>query len=195
MRGGVPGRVSRLGGCCMLRGWRGGGRGGAETWSPRGCRFSACPVRRPRARRRWLGWLVVGVLGLLFGGLALASIHAPVVSAAGNPLYLLGTGSAPSCAASTLDQNAGNTNPGCQIQSAAGGGVATTWTFGNLPAQTVAAGVWTFTMYWTGGAGRTRPTQARGARLPLPARRARLRCPHSAPARAEATPLCATRAR
>ena len=156
--GRVTDEVKHLRRLYMLRRWLGGRRGSAQRWSAPAARLSATPVRRPMAHRRWLGWLVVGVLGLLFGGLALASTHAPVVSAAGNPLYLHGTGTAPSCTASTLDQNAGNTNPGCQIQSAAGAGVATTWTFSNLPAQTVAAGVWTFTMYWTGGSGLTSDT-------------------------------------
>jgi len=123
---------------------------------------------RPMARRRWLGWLIVGLLGLMLGGLALASTHAPVVSAAGNPLYLHGTGTAPGCTASTIDQNPGSTNPGCQIQSEAGG-VATTWTFSNLPAQTVAGGVWTFTMYWTGGSGQTNDTVTIAAGVSLTA--------------------------
>ncbi len=34
----------------------------------------------------------------------------------------------------------------------------TTWSFSNLPAQTVAAGVWAFKMYWTGGTGNTNDT-------------------------------------
>jgi hypothetical protein len=45
----------------------------------------------------------------------------------------------------------------CGIQSTAGG-VTSTWGFTNLPAQTVAAGVWTFTMNWTGGSGATNDT-------------------------------------
>ena len=111
-------------------------------------------VRRPAVSRRWLGWIVAGALVLLFGGLAVASTRAPVVSAAGNPLYLHGTGTVPGCTASTVDQNVGTQTTACQIQSTSGG-VVTTWTFSNLPAQTVSAGVWTFTMYWTGGNGNT----------------------------------------
>jgi hypothetical protein len=99
--------------------------------------------------------LVVGALALLFGGLALASMRAPVVSAAGNPLYLHGGGTAPGCAATTLDQSIGTRTPSCEIQS---GGAATTWSFTNLPAQTIAAGVWTFKMNWTGGNGNTNDT-------------------------------------
>ena len=100
---------------------------------------------------------MVRVLALLFSGLAIASVRAPVVKAAGNPLYLHGTGTAPACTASTLDQTVGTQSPACQIQSSAGG-VVTTWSFSNLPTQTVAAGVWSFKMYWTGGNGNTSDT-------------------------------------
>ena len=79
------------------------------------------------------------------------------MSAAGNPLYLHGTGTAPGCTASTVDQAVGTRSTACEIQSAAGG-VVNTWSFSNLPAQTVAAGTWTFTIYWTGGTGSTNDT-------------------------------------
>jgi hypothetical protein len=46
-------------------------------------------------------------------------------------------------------------SPPCSIQSA---GVTSTWGFTGLPAQTVSAGVWSFTMYWTGGSGSTSDT-------------------------------------
>ncbi len=140
----------------MLRRWL-GGRGSSPRWAP-----SAAPIPRPSAvrasaHRRWLGWFAVGVLALIFAGLAAAAYRAPVVSAAGNPLYLHGSGTAPGCAATTVDQSIGTRGTACQIQSAAGG-VITTWSFSGLPTQTVAAGVWTFTMYWTGGTGATNDT-------------------------------------
>jgi hypothetical protein len=106
---------------------------------------------------RWLGWIAIGVLAVIFASLAAASIHAPTVSAAGNPLYLHGTGTAPGCTASTFDATVGTRATPCQIQSSAGG-VTTTWAWTGLPAQTIAAGVWTFTMYWTGGSGSTSDT-------------------------------------
>ena len=56
-----------------------------------------------RLRSRWAGWAVAIALLVAFGGLALLSSRAPVVDAAGNPLYLHGSGTAP-CTPSTLDQ-------------------------------------------------------------------------------------------
>ena len=166
--GHVTDQVRHLRRLYLLRRWLRGRRPSEQRWSPPAARLPASPTVRPMARRRWLGWLIVGLLGLMLGGLALASTHAPVVSAAGNPLYLHGTGTAPGCTASTIDQNPGSTNPGCQIQSEAGG-VATTWTFSNLPAQTVAGGVWTFTMYWRGGSGQTNDTVTIAAGVSLTA--------------------------
>jgi len=166
--GHVTDQVRHLRRLYLLRRWLRGRRPSEQRWSAPAARLPASPTARPMARRRWLGWLIVGLLGLTLGGLALASTHAPVVSAAGNPLYLHGTGTAPGCTASTIDQNPGSTNPGCQIQSEAGG-VATTWTFSNLPAQTVAGGVWTFTMYWTGGSGQTNDTVTIAAGVSLTA--------------------------
>jgi hypothetical protein len=90
-----------------------------------------------------------------FGGLVWLASRAPVVTAAGNPLYLHGSGTAPGCTPSTLDQTIGTRATACTIQS---GGATSTWGFTNLPAQTVAAGFWTFTMYWTGGTGATNDT-------------------------------------
>src|SRR4029077_20567140 len=87
----------------MLGRWLRGGRVMTPRWTPPATPARS-PVSRMQAHRRWIGWAVVGVLGLLFGGLALASIHAPVVSAAGNPLYLHGVGTAPGCTAGTVDQ-------------------------------------------------------------------------------------------
>ena len=166
--GHVTDQVRHLRRLYLLRRWLRGRRPSEQRWSAPAARLPASPTARPMARRRWLGWLIVGLLGLMLGGLALASTHAPVVSAAGNPLYLHGTGTAPGCTASTIDQNPGSTNPGCQIQSEAGG-VATTWTFSNLPAQTVAGGVWTFTMYWRGGSGQTNDTVTIAAGVSLTA--------------------------
>jgi hypothetical protein len=142
----------------MLRRWL-TGRRGAVRWTPPPVHVPVGvppPVVRATPRRRWIGWIAVGILALVFSGLAVASVHAPVVSAAGNPLYLHATGTGPStCTASTIDANTGTKSPACQIQSAAGAGVTTTWAWTGLPAQTVAAGTWTYTMYWTGGTGAT----------------------------------------
>src|SRR5207249_5919445 len=66
-------------------------------------------------------------------------------------------GTAPGCAATTVNQTIGARGSACQIQSTPGG-ITTTWSFSSLPTQTVAAGVWTFTMYWTGGTGATNDT-------------------------------------
>ena len=46
-----------------------------------------------------------------------------------------------------MDQTAGSRAVACHTSGAVG-----VWAFSNLPAQTVAAGVWSFTMYWAGGA-------------------------------------------
>jgi cellulose synthase/poly-beta-1,6-N-acetylglucosamine synthase-like glycosyltransferase len=117
-------------------------------------------IAQPRqvgARSRWVGWAVVGTMLVVFGGLGWLSSRAPVVNAAGNPLYLHGTGTSPACVASTMDQAIGTQTTPCSVQSAAGG-VTSTWGFTNLPVQTVAAGVWTFTMNWSGGNGNTNDT-------------------------------------
>jgi 1,2-diacylglycerol 3-beta-glucosyltransferase len=108
-------------------------------------------------RNRWAGWAVAVALLASFAGMVWLASRAPVVTAAGNPLYMHGSGTAPGCTPSTLDQTIGTQVTACTIQSAAGG-VTSTWGFTNLPAQTVAAGVWTFTMYWTGGSGATNDT-------------------------------------
>src|SRR5260370_36423199 len=80
------------------------------------------------------------------------------MQAGGTPLYRHGTGHAPACTAPTMDQLAGSKNPACAIQSTPGG-VTTVFGFTNLPAQTVAAGVWSFSMYWTGGGRDTNGTR------------------------------------
>ena len=131
------------------RGWRQGVRPPAQQ---------AVPIVGRRAsdvRNRWVGWAVAFTLFATFGGLAWVSSRAPVVNAAGNPLYLHGSGTSPACVATTMDQVIGTRATPCSIVS---GGAATTWGFTNLPAQTVAAGVWTLLMNWTGGNGNTNDT-------------------------------------
>jgi 1,2-diacylglycerol 3-beta-glucosyltransferase len=139
----------------LLRRWLMGPRARRLEWkSP-----APSPVSRSigRLRNRWAGWVVVAALLLSFGGMVWLASRAPLVTAAGNPLYLHGSGTAPGCSAGTLDPTIGTRVTPCTIQSAAGG-VTSTWGFTNLPSQTVAAGVWTFTMYWTGGTGATNDT-------------------------------------
>ncbi|HUZ85645.1 MAG TPA: glycosyltransferase family 2 protein [Candidatus Baltobacterales bacterium] len=143
----------------LLRRWiqRRGKPGGKIAPPPRQAK-QPTGMRGVLLPSRWLGWLLVGALIGAFGSLAWLGSRAPVVSAAGNPLYLHGTGTAPACVASTFDQTIGTRMTGCQIQSAAGG-VTTVWAFANLSGpQNVAAGVWTFTMRWTGGSGSTNDT-------------------------------------
>ena len=142
----------------LLRRWLLGPR--ARRQDLRAPVHPASPIVKRRngsTRRRWVGWVVAGTLLAAFGGLAWLSSRAPVVDAAGNPLYLHGSGTSPACVATTMDQTIGTQTTPCSIQSTAGG-VTSTWGFTNLPAQTVAAGVWSFTMYWTGGTGNTNDT-------------------------------------
>ena len=141
----------------MLRRFLAGRRhAGGRRLAPRPAP-AAVPLPRITRRPRWLGWMAIGVIALIISALAIASTNAPTVSAAGNPLYLHGTGTAPGCVAGTVDPTVGTRGTACQIQSAAGG-ITTTWGWTGLPAQTVAAGTWTFTMYWTGGTGSTNDT-------------------------------------
>jgi cellulose synthase/poly-beta-1,6-N-acetylglucosamine synthase-like glycosyltransferase len=146
----------------LLRRWLMGPRARRLEWKSPASPAAAAPVARStaRLRNRWVGWAVAVALIASFGALAWLASRAPVVDAAGNPLYLHGSGTAPGCVASTLDQAIGTrptTATACAIQSTAGG-VTTSWGFTSLPAQTVTAGVWTFTMYWTGGSGATNDT-------------------------------------
>jgi cellulose synthase/poly-beta-1,6-N-acetylglucosamine synthase-like glycosyltransferase len=139
----------------LLRRWLMGPRARRLEWkSP-----ATLAVTRSagRLRSRWVGWAVTFALLTSFGSMVWLASRAPVVTAAGNPLYLHGTGTAPGCTPSTLDQAIGTRVTACTIQSTAGG-VTLTWGFTNLPTQTVAAGVWDFTMYWTGGSGSTNDT-------------------------------------
>src|SRR5438445_13220473 len=94
---------------------------------------------------------------LAFGELAWGSTRVTLVQAAGNPLYMHGAGIAPGCTVPTMEQLIGSRATPCSIQSS-GGGVTTVFEFTNLPLQTVLAGVWAFTMYWTGGTGATNDT-------------------------------------
>ncbi|HKW59129.1 MAG TPA: glycosyltransferase family 2 protein [Candidatus Dormibacteraeota bacterium] len=140
----------------MLRRWLRGRRdAGERRWVPPAP--AQAPASRIVRRPRWLGWIAVGVLAVIISALAVASTKAPTVRAAGNPLYLHGTGTAPGCSASTLDPSIGVRGTACQVQSSAGG-VTNTWGWTGLPAQTIAFGVWNFTMYWTGGSGATNDT-------------------------------------
>ena len=151
--GRVTDQVRHLRRLYMLRRWLLGRRPSHRPAPP----LAPAPVYRATRRSRLLGWLAIGVLVIIFGGLAALSIHAPTVSAAGNPLYLHGSGTAPGCTASTIDASAGARATPCAIQSQSGG-VTTTWAWTGLPAQTVAAGLWTFTLYWSGGSGATSDT-------------------------------------
>jgi cellulose synthase/poly-beta-1,6-N-acetylglucosamine synthase-like glycosyltransferase len=132
----------------LLRRWLMGPRARRLEWkSPAGP--AAPPVARSigRLRNRWVGWTVVTTLILSFVAMAWLASRAPVVDAAGNPLYLHGSGTAPGCTPSTMNQTVGARATVCHSSGNVG-----VWTFSNLPLQTVAAGTWSFTMYWAGGA-------------------------------------------
>jgi glycosyltransferase involved in cell wall biosynthesis len=151
----------------LLRRWLLGPRAGGYARSPMAVPPRAMSVARPRPPRsaRWIGWIVAGSLLLAIGALAWGAARVPVVQAAGNPLYLHG-GAA--CTTPTMDQSVGSQATPCAIQSTAGG-VTTVWSFSNLPLQTVALGVWDFTMYWTGGSGNTNDTVTVSAGVSLTA--------------------------
>jgi cellulose synthase/poly-beta-1,6-N-acetylglucosamine synthase-like glycosyltransferase len=148
----------------LLRRWLLGTRARRQNLRPPAQPIARMVERRAgRPRSRWVGWAVAIALIVAFGGLAWLASRAPVVNAAGNPLYLHGSGTAPGCAASTLDQAIGTRTP---VTSACGivvAGTTITWGFTNLPAQTVTAGVWDFTMYWSGGNGNINDTVTVGA--------------------------------
>jgi hypothetical protein len=78
-----------------------------------------------------------------------------VVQSAGNPLYLHGTGVSPGCTPATIDQVAGARATPCSVSAS---GTTSVFAFSSLPSQTISAGVWSFTMNWTGGTGSTRDT-------------------------------------
>jgi cellulose synthase/poly-beta-1,6-N-acetylglucosamine synthase-like glycosyltransferase len=138
----------------LLRRWLLGPRARRQDVLARARPVERIVRRRPvRGRHFWVGWFVALALLGTFGGLAWLSSRAPVVEAAGNPLYLHGSGTAPGCAATTIDQTAGTRTVAAGACGVAVAGTTTTWGFTNLPAQTVSAGVWSFTMYWSGGSG------------------------------------------
>ncbi len=146
----------------LLRRWLLGSRGGyarKPVAVPKGTSPSHARGQLPT---RWIGWFVAGSMLVAFGALAWGASRVTLVQAAGNPLYLHGAGTAPACIGPTMDQNVGARATACDIQSSSGG-VTTVFEFTNLPLQTVSAGVWAFTMYWTGGTGSTNDTVALSA--------------------------------
>ena len=146
--GRVTDQVHHLRRLNLLRRWLMGPRARRLEWQSTPGPVGS-PVARSagRLRNRWVGWAVAIAMVVSFGAVAWLASRAPVVSAAGNPLYLHGTGAAPGCTATTMNQVVGSRAPACSST-----GNVDVWAFSSLPAQTVAAGVWSFTMYWTGGA-------------------------------------------
>jgi 1,2-diacylglycerol 3-beta-glucosyltransferase len=128
----------------LLRRWLLGPRARVDGKAPR--RPSGPPAAHARKGRynRRLGWVTAGTLVLAVAALGWGALNAPTVSAAGNPLYLHGTGTAPACAPASMSPTVGARAPGCSINDAIG-----VFAYTGLPAQTVAAGIWSFTMYWT----------------------------------------------
>ncbi len=139
----------------MLRRWLLGARE-SRLQRPSSPAYSIAPPAARRRHRR-AGWIAVGALAVAISALAWGSTKAPVSQAAGNPLYLHGTGVAPGCVPSTTDQTIGVRAAACSIQSASGGATSI-YAFSLIPAQTVAAGIWSFTVYWNGGSGSTLDT-------------------------------------
>jgi 1,2-diacylglycerol 3-beta-glucosyltransferase len=146
----------------MLRRWLLGhraavGEGRAVPSAPGGsprAPVRAVPARLPHQHRR-LGWVVLTAIMLAVSALLVGSTNVPVVQSAGNPLYLHGTGTSPGCTPSTMDQVVGARATACAFSAT---GATAVFGFTNLPAQTVSAGVWSLTMYWTGGSGLTQDT-------------------------------------
>ena len=131
-----------------------GRSGSVRPFSP-GPPTAQIRASRPIDPHRRLGWLVVGAIVLAVGALVWGSASVPVVQSAGNPLYLHGTGVSPGCTPSTMDQVVGTRATACSVSAS---GTTSIFGFTNLPSQTVSAGVWSFTMYWTGGSGTTKDT-------------------------------------
>jgi cellulose synthase/poly-beta-1,6-N-acetylglucosamine synthase-like glycosyltransferase len=112
-------------------------------------------VQAPPHLHRRLGWLVIMALALAVGALVWGSASVPVVESAGNPLFLHGTGVSPACTPATMDQVGGARATPCTVSAS---GTTSVFGFTNLPSQTVSAGVWSFTFYWSGGTGTTKDT-------------------------------------
>jgi cellulose synthase/poly-beta-1,6-N-acetylglucosamine synthase-like glycosyltransferase len=132
---------------------RDAGARSSSSGSPGGS-LRAVPARPTHSHRR-LGWVVVAAIVLAVGALVFGSASVPVVESAGNPLYLHGTGASPACTPSTMDQVVGTRATACAVSAS---GTTSVFGFTNLPSQTVSAGVWSFTMNWTGGTGTTLDT-------------------------------------
>jgi len=98
---------------------------------------------------------VLTAIALAIGAMVWGSASVPVVESAGNPLYLHGTGVSPGCTPATMDQVVGARATPCSVSSS---GTTSVFGFTNLPSQTISAGVWSFTFYWTGGTGATKDT-------------------------------------
>jgi cellulose synthase/poly-beta-1,6-N-acetylglucosamine synthase-like glycosyltransferase len=114
----------------------------------------AVPVRQPMAHRR-LGWVVVGAIGLTVGALAWGSSGVPVAQSAANSLYLHGTGIAPGCVPSTMNQTPGARATPCSVTS---NGTTSTFSFTPSPSAQTITGIWSFIFYWSGGTGATKDT-------------------------------------
>lgn len=148
----------------MLRRWLlghraavGEGRGAAPRPSSSGA--ATAPVRAVHLRGdhppRRLGWVVLGAIVLAVSAIVWGSASVPVVQSATSPLYLHGTGVSPGCTPSTMDPAVGSRVTPCSVSS---NGSLSIFSFGNLPAQTIGPGTWSYTMYWSGGSGSTRDT-------------------------------------
>jgi cellulose synthase/poly-beta-1,6-N-acetylglucosamine synthase-like glycosyltransferase len=138
----------------LLRRWLLGPRARRQDLRPPA--NPATPIVKRKAaggHSRWVGWGVAFTLLVAFAGIAWLSSRAPVVEAAGNPLYLHGSGVAPGCAPTTFDQTIGTRTPIGATCRGVVNGTTRTWGFTNLPAQVVSAGIWSFTMYWNEGSG------------------------------------------
>ena len=128
----------------LLRRWLLGPRARPARNPPGGPPGPPTASARAVRHNRKVGWAAAGTLVLALSVLGWASMNAPVVEAAGNPLYLHGTGTAPGCAPGSMSPTVGARSPACSINDAVG-----VFSFTNLPAQTISAGIWSFTMYWT----------------------------------------------
>ena len=155
--GRVTDQVHHLRRLNLLRRWLMGPSARRLDWKSPASGTSSVARVSGRIRNRWVGWAVALALLATFGGMAWLASKAPVVSAAGNPLYLRGSGAAP-CTATTLDPLNGPRTLASACTAAPG--VTTTWGFASPVTQTVASGTWDFTMYWSGGTGNANNTVA-----------------------------------